>query len=65
MAQRRSGRPVLQGSIPCPLQFGDTMTKQRWKEIKAMKVSWPKLLWDSGLKGTYIKVKHGPLEIKQ
>lgn len=41
------------------------MTKQRWKEIKAMKVSWPKLLWDSGLKGTYIKVKHGPLEIKQ
>lgn len=36
------------------------MTKQRWKEIKEMKVPKPRLLWD---KGTYIKEKHGPLSL--
>lgn len=37
------------------------MTKKRWKEIKEMKPRGGRLLWDSGLKGTYRKDKHGPL----
>lgn len=37
------------------------MTPKRWKEIKAIVVPKPRLLW-SHKAGTYIKAKHGELK---